>query len=55
MNSSRFPELEKYHNKLFIYHYGLLTQYYMDTVYKYESIREEIRESLNEQFDQAFL
>ena len=55
MNSSKFQELEKYHDKLFLYHYILLCQYYIDTVYKYEAIREVVPENLNKQFNQAFL
>ena len=55
MNSPRFPELEEYHKKLFLHHYLLLTQYYIDTIYKYELNREVLPEHLNEQFDQAFL
>ena len=55
MNSSKFPELEKYHRKLFLYHYILLTQFYINTVKEYESIREVIPEELNKEFDKALL
>ena len=55
MNSSRFPELEKYQRKLFLYHYVLLTQFYIDTVNEYESIKEVVPEDLNKEFDKALL
>ena len=38
MNSSRFPELEKYQRKLLLYHYILLIQYYNNTVNEYNRI-----------------
>ena len=47
MNSSRFPELKNYHTKLFLYHYILLTQFYIDTVNEYEAVREVVPEELN--------
>ena len=48
MNSSKFPELEKYHKKLFLYHYTLLVQFYINTVNEYESNGETIPDIPNE-------
>ena len=42
MNSSKFPELKTYHKRLFLYHYTLLVQFYINTVDEYESTREII-------------
>ena len=55
MNSSKFQELTSYHKKLFTYHYILLTQFYIDTVNEYESLREVVPEELNKEFDKALL
>ena len=38
MKSSEFPELEKYYRELFLYHYSLLVQLYVNTVNEYESL-----------------
>jgi hypothetical protein len=48
MNSSRFQELTSYHEKLFIHHYSLLVQYYINTVNEYESAGEAIPDIPNE-------
>ena len=39
MNSSRFPELKTYHDNLFIYHYGLLTQFEFIKLSEYENTK----------------
>ena len=53
MNSSKFPELKSYHKELFLYHYTLLVQFYINTVNEYESSGEIIPDIPNEDWEKS--